>query len=355
MIADDFMKPYQKRGIYYVRLSKKFGKNAGKRISLKTRNHQDAVRMARKLDREAILSKIVEFDSGKKTSISEFKKEYLEYSKAHKKESTFIRDKYSLNKLIEHIGDISIQSIKTKDIDQFHTALINSGLKPSGVAITARHIRAALNQAVTWEYIKSNPYSRAKKIKIEKNPPRYYTEDELKKIFEKIKPDDEFHDLITCYLLTGLRRSELAYLEVRDIDLVNGVITIRSETSKTSGRSVPVSDAVLDILKRRCESIKVGRLFPKWKHPNAITHRWIRLMKRLKMTGRLHDLRHSFASHLAMAGEDIRTIQELMGHSDISITKIYSHLSPNHLKQSVSKLKNLHRISTGQYPKKVKD
>ncbi len=78
----------------------------------------------------------------------------------------------------------------------------------------------------------------------------------------------------------------------------------------------------------------------------------VRLMNRLKIEdARLHDLRHSTASYLIMAGVDIRTIQNILGHTDIATTRTYTHLAPGHMKKAFAKLKNLEKISNGQYPK----
>ena len=137
-----------------------------------------------------------------------------------------------------------------------------------------------------------------------------------------------------------MRRSELAFLDKKDIDIKNNIVTIRN--SKIDGRVMPIYGAMEEIFKRRCNG--VGRVFPKWK-PDSITHRWIRLMKRLGIKGRLHDLRHSTASYLVLAGEDIRTIQKILGHTDISTTMIYSHLTQDHMRKALSSLDKLHKNS----------
>lgn len=338
------MRLFKKRGIYYIALPGNI------RRSLKTRNEETARRLKNRIEKEALLGNIIRINKSQQITLSDFIKEYLKHSKAHKKETTHLRDEYSLNKLLEHIGNRSLKTITPKILDKFHTDLINADFKPSGVAITFRHCSAAFNKAVRWDYIKANPYNRAEKIKVDKKPPRFYSEDELKRIFEAISKDQDFHDLITCYLLTGMRRKELFLLQPRNIDFKNNTITIVE--SKTDWRTIEMDKEVKHILKRRCKKYNIGRLFPMWKHPNAITHRWIRLMQRLKIeNARLHDLRHSTASYLIMAGVDIRTIQEILGHSDISTTRIYTHLAPGHMKKAFAKLGNLHRISTGQYPK----
>jgi integrase len=344
MITALNMRLYQYRGIWHIALP------GNVRRSLKTRDKQIATRLHNKIKKEILLGNIIKINKSQQITLSNFIKEYLEYSKAEKRHSTYLRDKYSLNKLLENIGNRPLKSITSKILDKFHVDLINAGHKTAGVAITARHCRAALNRAVSWDYIKASPYNRTRKIKVEKRPPRFYTEDELKKIFNAISNDQNFYDLIKCYLLTGMRRKELFSLQRKHVDLINNTITIVE--SKTDWRVIEIDEELKDILERRCKKYNIGRLFPMWKHPDAITHRWVRLMKRLNIqNARLHDLRHSTASYLIMAGVDIRTIQNILGHSDISTTRIYTHLAPGHMKKAFAKLKNLHRISNGQYPK----
>jgi integrase len=346
MIVNFGMRLYRRQnGVWYV------GLPGNKRQSLRTRDKQVAQRLYRRLKREALLGNVRQLERQQRCNLKDFVNQYIEFSAAHKKESTSKRDEYSLNKVLQWIGNKPLHTITAKMIDDFHADLINSGHKKSGVAITFRHNRAAFNQAVKWGYLKNSPFETAKRIQVEKRPPRFYSEKELKKIFEAISKSKDFHELITCYLLTGMRRSELFYLSIRNIDFKNNLITIAK--TKTTWRTIPLESPVREILQSRCKTAGIGRLWPKWKHPNAVTHRWIRLMKRLGMKGRLYDLRHSFASHLAMAGEHIRTIQNWLGHSDLSTTMIYTHLSPDHMRQSVARLENLHKISTGQYPKKI--
>lgn len=338
------MKLYTKRGIYYTRLP------GGERISLKTRDKSQAERVLRKLKRGILLGNIIELDKKNKINLSDFIAEYIKHCKANKKESTAKRDQYSLQKLLDHIGNIPLSLITSKKLDSFHSALLEAGQKPSGVDITYRHVRAAFSKALDWEYIKSNPYARTNRIKVDKRSPHFYSEDDLKKIFEDIRKDQNFHDLITVYLLQGMRRSELAFLDKRNVDLENDLINIKGEMSKTGCRTIPMSAPVKKIMERRCKGI--GRVFPEWQ-PNSITHRWIRLMKRLGLKGRLHDLRHSTASYLILAGEDIRTVQHILGHQDVSTTQIYTHLTQEHTRKALSKLDNLHKITDGRYPKKA--
>jgi integrase len=79
-------------------------------------------------------------------------------------------------------------------------------------------------------------------------------------------------------------------------------------------------------------------VFRPYKNMNTLYHHFKRLLKKLGLSGTLHDLRHTFASHLSMAGVPIPVIKELMGHSDIATTMIYAHLSPSTYKEAISKL-----------------
>ena len=349
MIIGESLKLYRrKNGIWYARLPHE------KRLSLKTRDREQAERLFKKLARKILQGNVVELEKQSGITLKAFAKEYATHCKAHKKPSTALRDKYSVDKLIEHIGgNTLLRHVTAKRIDDFHTALIASGLKKSGVAITARHCSAAFGQAVKWEYLKSNPYAKAKAIRPDKKPPRFYDQAEIEAIFKKISADQDWSDLITCYLFTGARRIELWALTRRDVDIEHKLITFR--ISKNQWRTVPIDEPVLSILERRCKAVRVGRLWRTWAHPNAITHRWIRLMKSLKMQGRLHDLRHSFASHMAMGGTAIQRIQQLLGHTDINTTMIYAHLLPEHMREDVARLGKQLKISTTPELKIVSD
>lgn len=336
MINDNGMRLYQyKNGYWYIALP------GNKRRSLKTRDAEKARRIFRQTERRMLQGRLVSL--GKKTpSLKVFIEAYMQHSRANKRESTAKRDHYSLQKLLSWVGDIPIGLVTAHKIDAFHAELINSGARRSGVAITARHLRSAFATAEAWYDGFSSPYRRATRIRVDGQPPRVYSDKELSAIFSEILKDPDFHDLITVYVLTGMRRSELFYLQARDVDADSGMVIIRR--SKTAWRTIPMSDAVAAILVPRAKKRTLGRLWSNWNHPDRITHRWGRLMKTLKMSGRLHDLRHSFATRLAMSGEDIQTIQAWLGHSDISTTMIYSHLVPEHLRRSIPKLKGLAKI-----------
>lgn len=145
-------------------------------------------------------------------------------------------------------------------------------------------------------------------------------------------------------LNTGLRRGELFGLRWDDVDFTTNVLTIR-HTKAGRTRHVPMNAEVRTIL---------GALESRGRSPYVLpsansarprdAHNFIRRMftpalKRARIGDfRWHDLRHTFASRLVMCGVDLRSVQELLGHTDIKMTLRYSHLSPAHLLAAVERL-----------------
>jgi integrase len=105
-------------------------------------------------------------------------------------------------------------------------------------------------------------------------------------------------------------------------------------------RSVPLNRAAQNALERLCKSGDGSEyVFRPYKSMFSIYEKFSDLLAAQGMTGTLHDLRHTFASHLSMAGVSIPVIKEYLGHSDIATTMIYAHLSPDHQHREIDKLK----------------
>ncbi len=177
-------------------------------------------------------------------------------------------------------------------------------------------------------------------IRIPKDLPEVLTREEVKKMFDAVS--NEKHKLVLGLLYSsGLRVSELCGLKVKDIDFNEGVLWVRGGKGGKD-RMVIISKKILEILKR----------FVKDKNPEdyvfsskgkPITPRAVQKIvsnaaRKAGISKKVtpHTLRHSFATHLLEQGEDIRKIQELLGHSNLSTTQIYTHISKEELKKVVS-------------------
>ncbi len=198
--------------------------------------------------------------------------------------------------------------------------------------------------------VENNPFT-AVKIKVEKNKlPDYLFEDEVDALMECFDTGDDlglrnramFETMYGC----GLRVSELCNLKIEDIDFNNKILRIVGKGNKM--RIVPFYSTIGKLLKRYLNDVRP--LFMKQeKHDyvfvnrngKQITSRGVQYILNktvednyLPMQVHPHTLRHSFATHLLDAGVDIRIVQELLGHSNLSTTQIYTHITTEHMRES---------------------
>ena len=145
-------------------------------------------------------------------------------------------------------------------------------------------------------------------------------------------------------LHTGLRQSEQFHLQWEHVDFTTGILTV-PRSKHGEARRVPMNDTVREILRTRPSRLKSPWVFPSEAGDTPIDARnyvrrtFLPALKTAEIQGlRWHDLRHTFASRLVMAGADLRTVQELMGHKTIAMTLRYSHLSPAHQLDAVQRL-----------------
>ena len=186
---------------------------------------------------------------------------------------------------------------------------------------------------------------------------RFLSDGEITRLREIMTSED--WSIVQFALETGLRQSEQFKARWEWVNLEQGVLTIpHSKSGRT--RHVPLSEGALNILKSSRSWIDSPFLFPspiKAGQPRNGDDFARRIfydgLKRAGIEGvTWHTLRHTFASRLVMAGVDIRTVQELMGHSTITMTMRYAHLSPTHLRAAVNKV-TFAQIGVGTVTKTV--
>jgi integrase len=147
--------------------------------------------------------------------------------------------------------------------------------------------------------------------------------------------------MVVAYLTTGRRRCELLMLEDTDFDFKINKYFVRRSKDHLS-RWYPIGSGFMAVIA----SLKVdgklpaGRLFKKWSHPDTISHK---VKQALIACGfenhRLHDLRHTFSRIYLENKGDLKSLQELLGHTEYKITEIYAHLSEDHLQKEVERVK----------------
>jgi integrase len=223
------------------------------------------------------------------------------------------------------------------------------GARARTVNLELEGIKTMLNLALKWDYLKDNPMKRVKPLKVDdKKPFRFLTQEECERFLSACP--ERLYPAYFTFLSTGMRKAELEHLTWADVDFRNRLILIRRKPDwqpKTGEREIPMSDdlfALFQSLRKKSKDAESGSLVfssvLSGKSHNSLRTELIRIGRLAKIDDltKVHALRHTFASHLAMAGVDLATIQKLMGHSDIETTMIYAHLAPEHLSKAVSKL-----------------
>lgn len=327
------MRVYQRKGVWYIDYS--FN---GRRVRKKVGTSKKMAEFALKeIELRIVKGEFLGITEPKEMLFDKLCDEYLKFSKSNKAPQSHRRDQVSIKNLLRNFGGKLIANIAAYDLERYKSFRRNE-VTPASVNRELSCIKHMFNKAVQWNYLRENPFRNVLKFKEPAGRVRYLTEEEIDKLLNCCA--DYLKPIVVTALNTGMRKGEILRLKWEDIDLKNRVITIR--TSKNNeARIIPMND----ILHRELISIgaEIGPQYV-FTHTDGRPYHDIRggFKATLKRAGikdfRFHDLRHTFASHLAMKGVDIRTIQELLGQKTITMTMRYSHLSNKALKEAVDKL-----------------
>jgi integrase len=232
--------------------------------------------------------------------------------------------------LTPYFGMMPIGGITRKDVEDYKHARLGHA-SAGTITKELRTLQACLNKAVDWDVI---PVNRAKGVHpprdLASRPPRWYTREELSLIYDA----DAMHAHIWRLLAnTGLRRSEAQQLRRQDVgkDAIRVLSTPGARTKSARWRLVPITPGARIALQGLPGT---GGLVVPRVDGNSLTRAFKRTLGRVGMSGSLHCLRHTYCSHLVMAGVPLRTVQVLAGHSSITVTEKYAHLAPGHLMEA---------------------
>ncbi len=262
-----------------------------------------------------------------------FCERYLSQSKQLKK--SWKRDELALKPMRVFFAPKRIDQVTTWDIERYRARRLESITK----ATCNRDLdvlRHMLNMAVEWEVIEKNPALKVKPHRLEQRAMRVLTLDEERALVKAAA--DHLKPLVTIAVNTGMRKGELLALEWDAVDTFHNIITVKhSKSGKV--RHIPMSAIVAGTLKR-IRGAHEGCVFKyggkcaknvKTAFASAVKTSGIRPC-------RFHDLRHTFATRLVLAGVDLPTVQRLLGHANISMTARYAHPSPEHIRAAVGRL-----------------
>ena len=243
---------------------------------------------------------------------------------------------------------INYQQVSGNNINEFISKLFNSGLKSSSINRKISSIKHFYLFLSKKKIIKYSPADEIETPKQEKYLPASMSEDEVERLLSSPNPNQiiERRDkaMIEILYATGMRISELVNLKLTDIDFNRSVLKVFGKGSKE--RLVPYGEKAaeaLDIYLRDRKKSDSKNVFLS-NRGSQITRGafWQRIkiyIKRenLKSSISPHTLRHAFATHLLNRGADLRSVQILLGHSDLSTTQIYTHIAKQRLGEILKK------------------
>lgn len=237
-------------------------------------------------------------------------------------------------KFLDEKGVMTVDCITTPMLEEYKNMLLEN-MVPVSAKNNFRVISAMLNHAVKRKVIGENPAKSMSPIRgIERNKQRFLNKEEIDLVVRESQKTF-LGDLVLVALHAGMRRSEMIFLEYEDIDIPNKLIYVKNkaalgfQTKSRKERAIPIHDKILSILSKK----STGHCFTHNKKPltpRQATETFTELTDRIGLVGvGLHTLRHTFASHLAMAGVSLWEIAKLLGHSTTHVTELYSHLCPS--------------------------
>lgn len=304
-----------------------------------------------------------------KMNLKEYMEYWLEtYPRCNCQPATYKRYKEFSRDIIKYLGSIKLSKLTPLAIQKFYQDLIDERKLSNNTVIKVhRMFHLTLKHAQQWQMISSNPCELVNIPKGTKEEMKYWAPDEINFYLEQIK-DHKLYNATFLAVHTGLRVGELCALQWKDVDLVNGTLTVnktmqridgnlelKQPKTKNSTRVVTLLSSTLQFLKELKKNHMERKLKYKielnhvldWEDgrcmdPHYISQHFPKMLKQYNIPQiRFHDLRHTHATLLLKIGTNPKVISERLGHSTVSFTlDTYSHVSTQMQRDEVSKAEN---------------
>ncbi len=280
---------------------------------------------------------------------------YLQYEKRYSV-NTITSYTADLNDFFSYLsvqfGETSLKHINHTFIRSWLASLKDNGLTSKSINRKISSLKSFFKYCVRTEILASSPMGKIISPKIGKRLPVFVNEEETKKLVETItQTSDTWKSLnakmlITIFYSTGMRLSELITLKEKQIDFSRSSIKVLGKGNKE--RVIPVSQETIENIKQYQElrnkeigstdgfllvTEKGKKLYPKYAY--LLVNQYLGTVGTIDKKSP-HVLRHTFATHLMNNGADLNAVKELLGHSSLASTQIYTH-------NTIEKLKNIHK------------
>jgi integrase len=282
-------------------------------------------------------------------TFNELAEQYLKWAE---RQRSFQSKKYFINQLVRDFGLIPLRQFSSMLLEQYQTERLQKGNKPATANRLLATLKHMFTKAVEWEMIEEATLKRIRKAKLlEENNRRlrFLSIEECQALINAC--DSHLRPIVICALHTGCRKGEILGLTWDRVDLKHGFILL-DNTKNGERRETPINATLRETLLELFQGTKERprRIDIPFAFYNPITGRayediqrqFATACRRAKINNfHFHDLRHTFASHLVMAGQDITTVKELLGHKTLTMTLRYAHLAPSHKVKAVEVLDNV--------------
>lgn len=320
--------------------------------------------------RQAVAGQLV---MGRDQTVEQYLNRWLAEAVHHSvRPKTYMNYELCVRRLLPHLGRVRLRALTPEHVQHALAKLLDSGLAARTVRQVHMVLRSSLKQAALWRLIASNPSDAVKPPRADRKEMRTLSEEEVRRLLAATA-GTRHHSLWVFLVTTGVRLGEALALTWADIDFVEGRATIRRSLQRQRGvawafvepkssrgrRTVPFPPETLAVLEAHRNDLGRERqragehwqendlVFPSpTGRPRDMAYLSFTFHRGLKRAGlprlRVHDLRHTAATHLLNKGVHPKVVQDLLGHSTIAITlDTYSHVMPALAKEASEHMSSL--------------
>ena len=300
---------------------------------------QAAERILAKVKVEIAEGRYIDRKASCKVTLGELLDKYLRHIRSIRKKRNYASEKAAWKHVLEFFSrSILISKIGEGEIEAYRLKRSKEGAAVATINRELINLSASMSWAVRKGMLDRKPIFRWPNPHNERD--RFLSKEEAHRLLESC--DQRIVLVVQTAMFTGMRLGEILKMDWSWVDKQNRMINIPPSATKTGrGRHVPISNDMNLVLEeahkrkvKRCSYVfhLSGKAMPAY----AISNRWRTTVLKAGLKGvRLHDLRHTAASWLVMAGVDLYTVATILGHQDLAMTKRYAHLAPGHLRDAI--------------------
>lgn len=266
-----------------------------------------------------------------------FKQQYLAWSKGTKNRFTVYHNTRAIRFLEDYRRISELDDITPALLEELRVHLVNNGYKKPGINRAIMALIAMMHRAEEWNKAPARNWRAVGRFKTARNRVDYYTQEEYDTLLKNC-PSDYYRTLILLGGRAGLRVGEIYYLQWKDVDLVRGLLDVTPKPGIWAPkdyecRQIPLHPALKAHLQRWKQKARTpwviadGAWRPADERALSVEYK-NSVLRRLRLRGAVHILRHTFAAHAVMNRISLRKLKEWMGHADYDTTLGYAHLAP---------------------------